>query len=53
MDILRENPDVIAAGELRDHETIRLAPNAAESCLFVIAPLHSGNFEEAISVCSR
>lgn len=46
--MLRENPDVIAAGELRDHETISLALNAAESGHFVIAPLHSGNSEEAI-----
>jgi pilus retraction protein PilT len=48
IDVLREDPDVIVVGELRDHETIRLALNAAESGHLVIASLHSSNSEEAL-----
>jgi twitching motility protein PilT len=40
---LREDPDVIAIGELRDLETIALALTAAETGHLVLATLHTGN----------
>jgi len=48
LDVLRENPDVVLVGELRDPETIRLALNAAESGHLVIASLHASSVEDAI-----
>ena len=48
LDVLRENPDVIVVGELREPETMRLALNAAESGHLVIATLHASTPEEAI-----
>ena len=38
---LREDPDVILLGELRDNETIRLALTAAETGHLVLATLHT------------
>jgi twitching motility protein PilT len=40
---LREDPDVIAIGELRDLETISLALTAAETGHLVLATLHTNN----------
>jgi twitching motility protein PilT len=40
---LREDPDVIVIGELRDLETISLALTAAETGHFVLATLHTEN----------
>jgi twitching motility protein PilT len=40
---LREDPDVIVIGELRDRETISLALSAAETGHFVLASLHTDN----------
>lgn len=40
---LREDPDVIAIGEIRDLETISLALTAAETGHFVLATLHTNN----------
>jgi twitching motility protein PilT len=40
---LREDPDVIAIGELRDLETISLALTAAETGHFVLATLHTAS----------
>jgi twitching motility protein PilT len=40
---LREDPDVIVIGELRDLETISLALTAAETGHFVLATLHTDN----------
>jgi len=40
---LREDPDVILVGELRDFETIRLALTAAETGHLVLASLHTRN----------
>ncbi|GMU63841.1 MAG: twitching motility protein PilT [Acidobacteriota bacterium] len=40
---LREDPDVIAIGELRDLETISLALTAAETGHLVLATLHTGS----------
>ena len=38
---LRESPDVILLGEMRDHETIRTAMTAAETGHLLIATLHT------------
>jgi twitching motility protein PilT len=38
---LRQDPDVIAVGEMRDHETISTALTAAETGHLVLATLHS------------
>jgi twitching motility protein PilT len=48
IDVLRENPDVIVVGELREAETMQLTLNAAESGHLVIATLHASTPEEAI-----
>jgi len=40
---LREDPDVIVIGELRDLETISLALSAAETGHLVLATLHTNN----------
>jgi twitching motility protein PilT len=40
---LREDPDVIVVGELRDLETISLALSAAETGHLVLATLHTNN----------
>lgn len=48
LDVLREAPDVIVVGEIRDPEEIRLTLSAAESGHLVIASLHAGKAEEAI-----
>jgi len=40
---LREDPDVIVIGELRDLETISLALSAAETGHLVLATLHTDN----------
>jgi twitching motility protein PilT len=40
---LREDPDVVAIGELRDLETISLALTAAETGHLVLATLHTNN----------
>ncbi|HKK51382.1 MAG TPA: PilT/PilU family type 4a pilus ATPase, partial [Myxococcota bacterium] len=40
---LREDPDIIVIGELRDLETISLAMTAAETGHFVLASLHTAN----------
>ncbi len=37
---LRQDPDVIAIGEMRDYETIRIALTAAETGVLVISTLH-------------
>ncbi len=38
---LREDPDAILVGELRDHETIGLAVTAAETGILVLGTLHT------------
>ena len=48
IDVLREDPNVIVVGELREGETMRLALNAAESGHLVIASMHAATPEEAI-----
>ena len=44
---LREDPDVILVGELRDLETIRLALTAAETGHLVLATLHASSAAQA------
>ena len=46
---LREDPDVIVIGELRDLETISLAMTAAETGHFVLATLHTSNAVRTVS----
>ena len=41
--VLRQDPDVILVGELRDLETIRIALQAAETGHLVLATLHSSS----------
>ncbi len=45
---LREDPDVILLGELRDGETIRLALTAAETGHLVMATLHTRSATQAV-----
>ena len=45
---LRENPDVIVIGELRDTETMQVAVNAALTGHLVIATVHTSNAVQAI-----
>lgn len=48
LDVLRENPDVIVIGELREPESMAIALSAAESGHLVIGTMHSSTPEEAI-----
>lgn len=52
--ILRQDPDVIVVGEMRDHEAISAALTAAETGHLVLATMHSPNvahaFERIIGV---
>src|SRR5699024_1308787 len=45
---LREDPDIILVGELRDLETIRLALTAAETGHLVFATLHTSSAAKTI-----
>lgn len=46
--VLRQNPDVILIGEMRDLETIQTAITAAETGHLVISTLHTGDSVQAI-----
>lgn len=46
--VLRQDPDVIAVGEMRDHETISTALTAAETGHLVVATLHAPSAALAI-----
>lgn len=46
--VLRQDPDVIVVGEMRDPETIALALTAAETGHLVLSTLHAPNAGEAI-----
>jgi len=48
MDALREDPDVIVVGEMRDSEAMRWTLNAAETGHLVLATMHSANATEAV-----
>ncbi len=45
---LREDPDIILVGEMRDPETIRLALTAAETGHLVLATLHTHSAPKAV-----
>jgi twitching motility protein PilT len=45
---LREDPDVILVGEMRDHETISLALTAAETGHLVFGTLHSNTASKTV-----
>lgn len=46
--VLREDPDVILIGEMRDYETISLALTAAETGHLVLATLHTASAAQTI-----
>ena len=46
--VLREDPDVILIGEMRDLDTIRTALTAAETGHIVFATLHTGTAADAV-----
>jgi twitching motility protein PilT len=48
LDALREDPDVLMVGEMREPETMQLTLNAAETGHLVLATMHSGNCMEAM-----
>lgn len=48
LDVLRESPDVIVVGELRESEVMQLTINAAEAGHLVIATMHASTPEETI-----
>lgn len=48
IDALREDPDVLMVGEMRDPETMRLTLNAAETGHLVLSTVHSGTCTEAL-----
>lgn len=48
LDSLREDPDVLMVGELREPETMRLTMNAAETGHLVLATVHSSTCVEAL-----
>ena len=45
---LRQDPDVIAIGEMRDHETIKIALTAAETGVLVLSTLHIISIDKLI-----
>ncbi len=46
---MRQDPDVILVGEMRDHETVKAALAAAETGHFVMSTLHTTDAEETIN----
>ena len=46
--VLRQDPDVIVVGEMRDHESIATALTAAETGHLVLATMHSPNVAHAL-----
>jgi twitching motility protein PilT len=48
IDALREDPDVLMVGEMRDPETMRMTLNAAETGHLVITTVHSSSCAEAV-----
>lgn len=49
IDALRQDPDVLVVGEMRDPETMRLTLSAAETGHLVLATVHSGTCAEALA----
>jgi twitching motility protein PilT len=48
LDALREDPDVLMVGEMRDPETMRLTLNVSETGHLVLATVHSATCAEAL-----
>jgi twitching motility protein PilT len=48
LDAMREDPDVLMVGEMRDPETMRLTLNASETGHLVFATIHSATAVEAL-----
>jgi twitching motility protein PilT len=48
IDAMREDPDVIMVGEMREPETMRLTLHAAETGHLVLTTLHSGTVVDAL-----
>lgn len=48
LDALREDPDVLMVGEMREPETMRLTLNASETGHLVLATVHSSTCAEAV-----
>jgi len=48
IDALREDPDVLMVGEMREPEVMQLTLNAAETGHLVLATVHSSNAAEAL-----
>src|SRR5436190_3807315 len=48
LDALREDPDVLMVGEMRDPETMRLTLNASETGHLVMTTVHSSTCAEAV-----
>jgi len=48
IDALRQDPDVIMVGEMRDREIIQLTLNAAETGQLVLSTLHASSTSEAL-----
>ena len=48
-DALRQDPDVILIGEMRDIETTSIAMNAAETGHLIFSTMHANNTYEAVS----
>ena len=48
LDAMREDPDVLMVGEMRDPETMRLTLNTAETGHLVLATAHSATTAEAL-----
>jgi twitching motility protein PilT len=46
--VLRQDPDVLVVGEMRDHEAISTAETAAETGHLVLATMHSPNVAHAL-----
>jgi twitching motility protein PilT len=46
---MRQDPDVILIGEMRDHETVKAALAAAETGHFVMSTLHTTDAQETVN----
>lgn len=47
--VLRQNPDVILIGEMRDRETFETAISAAETGHLVLSTMHAGTVQQALT----
>jgi twitching motility protein PilT len=47
--VLRQNPDIISIGEMRDRETLETAISAAETGHLVLSTMHAGTVSQALT----